>query len=259
MVLFECKTIQGSVFKSVVEVLKEIINDTNIVVDSSGMRILTMDSAHSCLVTMKLDSDMFEVFECKEGPIHIGVNMLSLFKLLKSVSSNDTVGMKIDEDSPTELQIYVENIDKRSHTKYMLKLMDIDIESINIPDVKTEIIVTIPSVDLHRITRDISNLSDTVQISAKDNILQLSCEGDFASQVTRLGSAEHGLTFRTSGESEEIVAKYNVKYINTFCKASSVSPIMEILLKKNYPLIMKFPVSLGVIQFALAPKVEDTD
>lgn len=258
MNMFRCKTIQGSVFRSVVEVLKEIIHDTNIHVDSTGMKILTMDSTHSCLVSLKLDAENFCEFECN-GSYHIGVNMLSLFKLLKSVSSNDTISISIDENSPNEMRISVENLDKRSYTKYDLKLLDIDIETITIPDVESEVLVTIPSVDLQRITRDVTNLSDTVTITSKDETLEFSCDGDFARQCTSIGSAEHGLTFKTNGPKKEIQASYNVKYISMFCKASSVSPIMEIHLKENYPLIMRFPISLGVIQFVLAPKAKDDD
>jgi proliferating cell nuclear antigen len=165
--------------------------------------------------------------------------------------------MSIDDENSNELQICVENIDKRSFTKYRLKLLDIDVETITIPEVETEILVTIPSVDLQRITRDISNLSETVMITAKDETLEFACEGDFANQQTCLGSAEHGLTFKSNGPKKTIEASYNVKYINMFCKASSVSPIMEIHLKDKYPLIMRFPISLGVIQFVLAPKMEE--
>lgn len=248
---------QGSVFKSMVEVLKEIIHDTNVQVDASGMRILTMDSTHSCLVSLKLDAEAFDHFSCN-GHYHLGVNMTSLFKLLKSVSSNDTITMRVDEDSRNDLHIVVENVDKRSMTKYKLKLLDIDIETIEIPDVESDILVTLPSVDLQRITRDIANLSDTVTITADASSLQFACEGDFASQCTCLESAEHGLAFKTNESFDSAIdASYNVKYINMFCKASSVSPIMEIHIKAEYPLILRYPISLGTMQFVLAPKARD--
>lgn len=254
MVLFECHTIQGSVFKSIIEVLKEIINDTNIEVNSKGMKILTMDSSHSCLVSLRLVAENFDTYSCSTS-MHLGINMMSLFKLLKSVSSNDTVGMRIEDDTPNELQIVVKNLDKKSHTVYNLKLLDINVESIDIPDVSTDLLVTIPSIDLLRVLRDISNLSETVTIMAEDEVLQISCEGDFANQITRLGSAEHGLSFKYNGGRVNVCADYNVKYLIMFSKSSNVSPIMELHLKRDYPLIMKFPVSLGVMTFALAPKV----
>ena len=254
--MFIAKTIQASVFKSIIEVLKEVISDTNITVDETGIKILMMDSSHSCLVSLRLDAETFDEYRC-DDQYHLGVNMISFFKLLKSISSNDTITLSMDSVDIHELNIVVENIEKRSKTEYKLKLLDINVETIDIPDVESKTIVTMPSVDLQRISRDIANLSDVVKISAGDNTLQISCEGGFASQCTSLGAAEHGLTFRHNGEVETIESEYSVRFINLFCKASSVSPILEIHIRPNYPLIMKFPISLGTLTFALAPREEN--
>lgn len=257
MVLFYCKTSQGSVIKSLIEVLKEIINDTNLYVTKDGLRILMTDSSQSCLVSMKLDSDNFDSFECNTEGMYLGINMLSCWKLLKSVSNNDTVTLAVNEDNEHELLVTVENLEKRSKTEYVLKLLDIDISQIQIPDVESKVVVTIPSVDLQRIMRDISNLSEYVSIEASQSSLMISCDGDFAKQCTTLGSAEHGLSFKYNGAPETISSSYNVRYINMFCKACVISPILELHMKPSYPLIIKFPLTLGVLQFALAPRMAD--
>ena len=54
------KTVQASAFKSLFEVLKDILNDINIYFSPSGIKISTLDTARSALVDIFLSSDNFE-------------------------------------------------------------------------------------------------------------------------------------------------------------------------------------------------------
>ena len=88
------KTVQASSIKGVFEVLKDILDDINIVFTAKGVEILAMDTASVVLVHVFLDSVNFEEYSCPED-ITAGVNVSNLFKLLKSVSSQDTLDMSI--------------------------------------------------------------------------------------------------------------------------------------------------------------------
>jgi DNA polymerase III sliding clamp (beta) subunit (PCNA family) len=44
--------------------LKEIITETNIVVDKDGLKIITLDSTENVLIHLKLNADKFEGFYC---------------------------------------------------------------------------------------------------------------------------------------------------------------------------------------------------
>ena len=75
------KTVQASAFKAVFEVLKDIINDVNVYFTETGIRILTIDTAHVTLVHMNLAAENFEEYECPTTII-AGMNMSNMFKLL---------------------------------------------------------------------------------------------------------------------------------------------------------------------------------
>ena len=91
----DIKTVQSSAIKILVESLKEILTDANFIIDENGIKLIAMDSTHSVLVYLKLDSDKFESFYCKEK-IKIGVSMINLYKLIKTISTNDTLTFFID-------------------------------------------------------------------------------------------------------------------------------------------------------------------
>ena len=50
------KTIQASAFRTVFEVLKDIINDVNVYFTPAGVKILTLDTARVTLVHMFLSA-----------------------------------------------------------------------------------------------------------------------------------------------------------------------------------------------------------
>jgi len=57
--IFNVKTVQTSAIKILVESLKEILTDCNFIIDKDGIKLLAMDSTHTVLVHMKLDSNNF--------------------------------------------------------------------------------------------------------------------------------------------------------------------------------------------------------
>ena len=60
------KTVQASAFRTLVEALKDILQDVNIEFDESGIKIVAMDVSHTVLVHLKLDSNSFEHYYCKK-------------------------------------------------------------------------------------------------------------------------------------------------------------------------------------------------
>jgi len=253
--LLNIKTVQSNAIRTLIEVLKDVLNDINIIFDEFGIKIVAMDGSHVALIKLTLDAERFEEYYCPKRLL-IGLSMGSLHKLVKSISNSDTVGFIIHKDTPHELGIQISNSDKNQVTLFNLKLLDIDHSEIGIPDVEIDCVITMPSHDFQRMCRDMSNISDALELTSKGTNLTLSCNGDFASQKTVIGEATHGLFFNKSTK-EEITGKFSLKYINLFTKSTNLCNTIEIQLKNKYPLIMKYNVAnLGEIKFCLAPKVK---
>ena len=256
--LIEIKTVQSAAFRVLIEALKEILTDANFEFDESGIKIIAMDSSHTVLVHLKLNSENFEKFECKKKRI-LGVNMLNLFKLIKTMGNNDSLTLFLDEDNESVLCIRIENSEKNSVTNYKLNLMDLHEDNIQIPPATFDSVITIPSVDFQKICRDMHNLADDIEIKSLDNQLIFNCKGHFASQETCIGEANTGLTFLKNHTPDEIVqGVFALKHLVLFSKCTNLCNTIELFLKNDYPLIIKYTVaSLGEIKLCLAPKVDN--
>lgn len=242
------KTIQASAVKAVFEVLKDIINDVNVYFTPKGVHILTLDTARVTLVHMTLGSENFEEYDCPDEVI-AGLNMSNVYKLLKSVSGQDTLTLKVV--GRDIMEILIENSAKKSFTNFRLKLLEINEDVLNLPDIHMDVISTMASVDFQRITRDMSNLSTEMTIIRDENRLELSCVGDFADQKTVLHFPE---VVKRTGNT------FSLKYINLFTKATNMCSSVQLMQdshNENMPIIFRYTIAnLGDLRFYLAPKIE---
>jgi proliferating cell nuclear antigen len=244
------KTIQASALKSAFEVLKDILNDVNIYFTPEGVRILTLDTARVALVDMFLESSNFEEYYCEDAMV-AGVNVTNMFKLLKFISNNDTLTMEIN--SREYLDIRIENTAKRSDTKFQLKLLDINEDQIEVPDIKMAVVTTMPSIDFQRICRDMNNISNNLEITRNATQFVIKCQGDFANQETILECTDDG------SFSGELQGTYSLKYLNLFTKATGMCATVQIMQEEdNRFMVLRYNVAnLGELKFYLATKSSD--
>jgi proliferating cell nuclear antigen len=253
--LLYLRSVQGSAFKSLFEVLREILHDVNLTFNESGMKIMTVDGSRVALVYAQLNADSFEHYRC-EGTLNLGVNLGHVHKLIKSSSNHGTITMYVTRARTEELGIEVAQPEKRSLSKFQLRLLDVDVENITIPDVEFTSVITLPSQYFARLCKDISAISDTVTITSRASQLIVSAKGDFASQETFIDQTTSQI--KTHDPDEEVSGSYLLKYIVLFNKSSVLSSTMELYLKQGWPLITAFKIaSLGELRFILAPKVDD--
>jgi len=254
--ILELKTVQSSIFRIMVEALKEILPDTNIEFNSAGMRIITMDSSHTVLVHLRLEGSRFEHYHCPEKII-VGLNMLNLFKLVKTMSNNETLTLCIEKTDPSRLCIRIENGEKNTVTTFKLNLLDLDEEEIEVPPAKFSSVINIPSNDFQKICRDMSNLSHLMEIKSVNNQLIYTCHGDFAQQETIMGeNTSHGITYVEKQKQYQVIqGVFSLKHLVLFTKCTNLCNSIQMFLENDYPLIVAYQVgSLGEIKFCLAPK-----
>jgi proliferating cell nuclear antigen len=242
------KTIQASAFRTVFEVLKDIINDVNLVFRPEGILVITLDTARVTLVHLFLPAENFEEYSCDREYI-AGVNISNTYKLLKSVTNTDTLTISIEDQYA--LKFRIENSVKKSSTSFDFKLLDINDDMLSIPEIDMDILTTIPSIDFQRITRDMHNLAQDIRIIRTKNTIELECEGGFANQKTVIECNE-------PGPDEPIGNVFSLKYINMFTRATSLCASVQLMQhSENMPIVFRYNVAnLGELKFYLAPKVE---
>jgi proliferating cell nuclear antigen len=249
--VFRLRTVKAAPFRTLIEAMKEILTEANIEIDAGGLKVLSTDGTHTVLVHLRLHHDRFDEFKCAHRQV-IGVNMINLFKLVKTMSNNDSLVLFMERAEPTKLGILILNGEKQMTTQFFLNLIDLRVQPIEVPPVTFASIITMPSLDFQKIVRDMATLGETVEILSASNELILRCRGDFAEQETVFTVGQNGVTM--ASQHDIVQGEYLLKHLALFTKCSSLCTDIQLYLRNSYPIIVEFNVAgLGEIKLALAP------
>jgi len=253
------KTVQIAPFRTLMTALKDILLETNITFGPDGIRIINMDKSHTILAHLFLASENFEFYECKKEKIIIGVNMFHLFKLINTIDNDDTLTIYIEnadyvDGIVSHLALRFENGDIKQCKTQKLRLIEPDLEELEYPDVKFSSIINLPSSDFQKIIRDLSCISDRLEIKSVGNELIFKCSGQFASAEIHRTESDGSMGFILKQDSSKIIqGEFSLKNLGYFIKCTNLCSQIEVYLENDLPLVVKYDVaSLGSIRLCLS-------
>jgi proliferating cell nuclear antigen len=252
------KTVQIAPFRTLMTALKDILLESNITFQPDGMRIINMDKSHTILVHLFLKAENFEIYECKHEKIIIGVNMFHLFKLINTIDNDDTLTMYIEKSDYSDgvvnnLCLRFENGDIKQCKIQKLRLIEPDPEELDIPNVTFSSIINLPSCDFQKIVRDLSCISERIEIKSVSNELIFKCKGSFATAEVRRAESDGNMGF-IQNTKKIIQGNFSLKNLGYFIKCTNLCNQIEMYLENDLPLVVKYSVaSLGDIKLCLAP------
>lgn len=253
------KTVQIAPFRTLMTALKDILLETNITFQPDGIRIINMDKSHTILAHLFLAAQNFEFYECKKEKIIIGVNMFHLFKLINSIDNDDTLTIYIEnadyvDGIVSHLALKFENSEIKQCKTQKLRLIEPEADELEYPDVKFSSVINLPSADFQKIVRDLSCISDKLEIKSVGNELIFKCSGQFASAEIHRAESDGGMEFILKQDSSKVIqGEFSLKNLGYFIKCTNLCSQIEIYLENDLPLVVKYNVaSLGEIKLCLS-------
>ena len=254
------KTVQIAPVRTLMCALKEILIETNITFQKDGIRIINMDKSHTMLAHMFLEAVNFELYECALDKIIIGVNMFHLFKLINSIDNDDTLTIYIEKKDYNDgvvsyLGLKFENGDIKQCKTQKLRLIEPDPEDLVEPQVAFSSVINLPSCDFQKIIRDLSCISEKLEIKSVGNELIFRCSGQFATAEVRRVESDGSMEFLHKKDAGKIIqGEFSLKNLGYFIKCTNLCNQIEMYLDNDMPLVVKYYVaSLGTIKLCLSP------
>ncbi|KAI9471315.1 hypothetical protein LPJ78_002790 [Coemansia sp. RSA 989] len=252
---------QASLLKKIIEAIKELVDEANFDFSETGIRLQAMDKSHIALSFLHLRNDGFSEYRCDRSQT-LGINLNSFSKILKCAANDDQVQVKATDKAET-LAISFESASKDRVSEFNLKLMDIDIDSVDVPDMDYQATVSMSSQEFARIVRDLMSLGDAVTIDATKQGVRFSANGDDGSgsillRHKKLIDDEGSAASTTVDIIEPVNHSLALKYLANFAKAAPLADRVTINLIEDAPVMFEFKISdMGQIRFYLAPQIED--
>jgi len=283
-------------FKSIVEALKEVFKDVPLRFSprvekqsendptkkkvTGGMTITAFNTNSNILVRLNLDADGFGFYKCEPDNqkkcVSLGVNMSNLFKLIKFLNNDDELHIIYNKNSLNKLNLQYVSKFKRLTSDYYLNLLDLKDENIMIGKQNYDFVISMPSGDFHSLIKNMSTISDKVNIIFNSNnnnySLIFKCGGEFASQISEFNGStsqneNNGNTINVTKNEEDIdepnnnivQGEYELKALSLFSRCQTMCPVIELYIKNVSPLIIKYRIAdMGTVHLIISPLNSET-
>jgi len=269
--------------------MKDLVNEANFDTSKQGLQLQAMDSSHVALVSMMIQENGFESFRCEKN-MALGINLGSLSKILKCSGNDDKLTL-CAEQNEDRLGLKFESAKKDRESSFDLKLMQIEGDSLGIPETDYMAEITMSSNEFQRICRDLTILGETVTINVDKDEVSFSSSGDIGKGDIRIKKSsgvdksskkkksnkksvknedgendddENNETAVDSNSDIEITLvepcqlTFALRYLNLFSKATTLTDKVILKLHHESPLVVSYEINdVGYIRYYLAPKIEE--
>ncbi|EDR08291.1 uncharacterized protein LACBIDRAFT_250172 [Laccaria bicolor S238N-H82] len=255
--MLEAKLAEAGTLKKLLDAIKELVTDANFECNEEGINLQAMDNSHVALVAVHLEAAGFKRYRC-DRPMPLGVNLTSLTKVLKCAKDDDITTLKAaDEADVLNLVYEAKNSDRIA--EYDMKLMDIDSDTLGIPDTEYDARVTMPSAEFTRVVRDLSQLGESVRIEVSKEGVRFASEGEAAngSVLMKQTDDDEDTQAITIEMNQHVSLTFSLKYLVNFSKSASLCPRVQLMMSNDVPLLVAYDFGQGYIRYYLAPKIGD--
>lgn len=219
-----------------------------------------MDSSHISLCAMNLVSEGFEHYRC-DKPQSLGLSLVNLAKILKCAANEDSITIRCADDADVSTFIF-ENSKSDKVSEFEFKLMNIDGESLNVPDKKFDCRIKMPSREFRTIITDLVQLGDSCTINVTKEGVSFAVSGDLGTgnvtlkQTTSVDEKKgaHAVTIEMTSP---VKLSFACRNLQNFTKATALSEYVFLSLSSDHPLVVEYRMDAGDIKFYLAPKLDE--
>ena len=289
--LFEATTVNVKQFKTLIEVLKEFIieapmevvsddymnkkkgddleddedndeenndsQDEKVKDDKKGfIRITSTDQHGVLLAQVTLFARKFNVFRCRQKIFDAGISIETLHKLIKPLDNNDILTMYVDENDKQKLSFRVTNDEAKRVSEFKLKLLDINKQIIS-STIKPDAKIKMNSTEFHKICKEMSSISDKVEILCTKNEIQFKCKGDSAEKITIITLDKDNIRLSPHIKNKDkaiIQGIFDLKNLSTFAKCQGFCKYVMLYLSNERELCMNYNIgAIGTINVAISP------
>lgn len=244
-----CALKDGLFFKNIFDKLKDVYIDIEIKFTEDGMMFQGMDSAHVCMLDFFWSKDDFDIYNPPPSRLSFGILTVNLSKILKLLPSGGAIQINYYDNKPDTIEIVMLNADDVCFDIEM-KLMDLDMEELEIPNLDYDLNVEYNTDSFKTILKDLNDFGDTITLFTKDGRLCINSEGD-------IGKVKCTLPLQVN-VSEPLNLHVSSRYFIYFSKFSFCSDKFKMNVSNELPINLMYPFKTkSYLNFFLAPQIRD--
>ena len=241
--------------------VSQITGDININPNEEGMYLQGMDSAHYCLVEVKIDKDWFCEYTQGEN-VAIGINTAMISKVIDCWAPGYTIQLTTNNEN-SNMHIIFEG-EKLITKEFNIPQMMIERDIVDIPVVEYDMDLTIVSTEFKKIIDELKMFDNTLIVSCTLDCIELTSNGEEGSAHLKIKD-EDIIEYAVALDDGDIFTqRVSINMVSNCCSICKINNEVNVHCSKDSPLKITYSLDAtdivanpSYIRFFIAPKVEE--
>jgi proliferating cell nuclear antigen len=245
-------------FVAIFQLLKNWGSHVSLLFDKDKLYIQSMDKSHVCLADIIIKDKWFSQFNFTKIN-KLSVNSTHFSILMNYALKHDALELKYDENEPDKLFINFLNATENKglfNHFFELNLIEIDEDSLGIPEIDYDVEFTIESKKLSDIFNELNVFGEDLNIKCSETKLELNTHGD--ATKLKIDIPIDDLDEYAISEDKEIDILFSLNHLCKMCVSMKIGSKISIGISDNYPMSLNYDLGdNSSVSFFIAPKISD--
>jgi proliferating cell nuclear antigen len=233
-------------FRSLIQSVASLVDEASLRFTPSGAELVAMDPAHISLITLKLGTMFFSKYEVDQE-FSFGFNTSFLSKVLRFATKGEPLEISWESGSTVILRIQ-----GKVHRVFSFRNLLITSPTVPQLNLKFDVKALVDSESFSRALDQVSEVGDTVTLSADESSLKLAAGEDQKLEV-EISKELGGL--REIEVNNKSSSSYAMEYLMVVTGLSKVSKEVRLQFSENKPLLLDFTMEGANVTYLLAPRL----
>jgi proliferating cell nuclear antigen len=247
------------VFVAIFQLLKNWSSHINMHFENDKLYIQSMDKSHVCLADIEIKDKWFSVFDCSKNN-KISVDSTHFAILMNYALKHDKLELKYEDENDVD-KLYINFLNGKENKGafdhfFELNLIDVDEDSLGIPEVDYDVEFTIEAKKLVEVFGELNTFGQDLNIKCSESVVELNAQGD--TTKLKVNIPVDDLDEYAIAEGEDIDISFSLSHLCKMCLSMKMSSTINVAISGEYPMSLVY--NLGDdsrVSFFIAPKVSD--
>lgn len=235
----------AKLFRQSIEAMVDLIKDAEFIVNEYGVSLKAIDAAQIAMVLFNMPKDVFEKYDVS-GTTKLGVNLPSLSGILKRAKTNDKLTLKVKDK---RLNIIFSGDSTRN---FSINLLDLSSNEMPNPDINFDATIKIKANNLIEGVKDASLFSTYLLFNVNPKEFKINAKGPQGELENKIETESKQILEKDI--KQETTAMFSIEYLQNILKGAGPETEVELNIKTNAPLKVRYKISDALLEFFLAPR-----
>lgn len=258
-------------FTMIFQHVKLFADHINIFLEKERFFVQLMDKSHVTIFEIYLPNTWFDEYHCnRDNGCLIGIHSSIFSKVLGTCDKRQQqLQIKFDDDDSDKLFVNFTSLDanvasnanKEFDKHFEIPLMDIDSETMHIPEIEYQAEFSLPSTTFANMISQLRMFGDTLDISCSEEAIQMSSISNESGKMS-VDIPINDLNSFAIEEGQRLDLSFSLLHLYNICMYSKLSKDIDIFITAEYPIKLVyrlFGLDESRIVFYLAPKISDNE